>query len=84
MSSSDSKTDAVKQTEYQLGIASSNASALEKQGESSANRRGKSHGDGSIRIANTQEEKQMTESAEASYSKRHHVTDTISKEYGSK
>lgn len=84
MSSHNANTDAVKQTEYQLGISSANASVLAKQGEESASRRGKSHRDGSIRLANQQEEKQLTESAEASHEKRQHVTDTISKEYGAK
>jgi hypothetical protein len=84
MSSSDTKTDAVKQTEHQLGISSSNASVLQKQGEESGGRRGKSYGDSSIRIANEQEEKQLTESADASFEKRRHVTDSISKNYGSK
>lgn len=84
MSSSDTNADAVKQTEYQLGISNTDASVLEKQGEESAGRRGKSHGDGSIRLANQQEEKQLAESAEASYDKRHHITDTISKGYGAK
>ncbi len=77
-------SDSVKQTEYQLGISKSNATALETQGNASAERRGVSSGAGSYRLPTATEETQMTKAADVSVEKRQHVTDSIAKSYSSK
>lgn len=83
MSSNDQKSGSAKQTEFQLGISKSNATALETQGRASAERRGVSYGAASYKLPNATEETQMTSAAEGSVEKREHVTESIAKSYRS-
>lgn len=80
---SDSRQAARDQTAHQLDIPAPSADALKKQGEDSANRRGKSFEPTELRFPNPKEENSMHQAGEESLERRKHVTENIANSYRS-
>ncbi|RDW67430.1 uncharacterized protein DSM5745_09296 [Aspergillus mulundensis] len=78
---SNNQTNDRKETEYRLGLASPTANALQKQGLSSGERRGKTYNNDPYKMPTTQEESQLTKAANVSSERRKHVTENVASSY---
>ncbi|RAH86968.1 hypothetical protein BO86DRAFT_384949 [Aspergillus japonicus CBS 114.51] len=78
-----SKANERDQTKYQIGISSSNAETLRKQGNASGERRGKAYGSDAYKLPNAQEEENMRNAGIESSERRRHVTENIANQYRS-
>lgn len=76
-----SKNDAREQTKYQIGISESDAATLQRQGNASGERRGKTYGAEAYRLPNAQEENSLSNAGNTSTERRKHVTENVANQY---
>lgn len=81
MPSNNEKNKACAQTEFQLGVSASKATALKSQDKSSGEWQEKNYGPDSFKVANSREEAQLKRSAEESAEKQRHVMKNIASQY---
>ena len=76
-----SKKDAREQTKYQIGISESDTATLQRQGNASGERRGKTYGAEAYRLPNAQEENSLSNAGNTSTERRKHVTENVANQY---